>query len=77
MATFQQQHKKAARALTQFNKAIAEEDLTDAAETEAVVGLFGAAGDVALGIWQELHRIADAMEVIAEPLANMVEEHHA
>ncbi len=46
-------------------------------EDEITAGLVDASGNVLLGVWLELHRIADALETIAQPLADMIEEHHA
>jgi hypothetical protein len=46
----------------------------DEADVERIIY---SVGGLCMGMWLELHRIADAMEVIAEPLASMVEERHA
>lgn len=61
MTAFRAAYDKAFEQFEQFVNAADDEDLTDAEQEEAMIGLVCAAGGVLFGIWNELRRIADAV----------------
>jgi hypothetical protein len=67
MATFQTSHAASRAALDQFVITTFDaEDVTEQEELDAVENIVTAAGCAVLGIWEELHRIANSLESMAQ-----------
>lgn len=62
--TYGEEHNRAKAAVRRFVTALTDDEKTDLdeEEEEILAGVVAAAGAAVLGIWGELHRIADQLE---------------